>query len=72
MGLAAPLDQIVGGRVEQHAGLGKRKHDGSQVLKIRGKSVDLLSAVSQHGWVVGLGLGGEGFTTLIDGSQLIG
>ena len=36
------------------------------MLEIRRKGVDLLFAVSQHRWVVGLGLGGEGVTALID------
>ena len=70
LGLAVPLGQIIGGCIKQHIDLGKGKHDGCEVFEIRGERFDLLSAVSQHNWIVGLGLGGEALTALIDGSQL--
>jgi hypothetical protein len=43
---------------------------GGFVFEIRSESFDLLSAVSQHNWIVGLGLGGKSLTALIDRAQL--
>ena len=40
------------------------------MFEIRSERFDLFSAVSQHNWIVGLGLGGEVLTALIDGTQL--